>query len=287
MLLSAASFLTVVPNLRRDRRERVARLDLVRARARAWPSVAGCRPGRPSGPPSGGRGRGVVGRAVAAVAECRRRSPTAPSSPAPDVPGASGPRARRSAPSATPTTTTRHGRGEPPGGALGGHADPGPFEDHRAPWRTNGPGRAGRHVGAVRLEPGRARDVGRPPGSARAGDPASGRPSASRRQRWARDGVGRVPRTVDRRGGGDRRRAPRTGVVGSGVRAAGVDGLRHARQDSRRRARTGRRSRGALGSRDPAAAAGVGAPDPGNAEILATTYFPERLPSQYLRRWRA
>jgi hypothetical protein len=26
---------------------------------------------------------------------------------------------------------------------------------------------------------------------------------------------------------------------------------------------------------------------PVNAEILATTYFPERLPSQYLRRWRA
>ena len=26
---------------------------------------------------------------------------------------------------------------------------------------------------------------------------------------------------------------------------------------------------------------------PGNAKILATTYFPERLPSQYLRRWRA
>src|SRR6185369_14353613 len=25
----------------------------------------------------------------------------------------------------------------------------------------------------------------------------------------------------------------------------------------------------------------------GNAKILATTYFPERLPSQYLRRWRA
>jgi hypothetical protein len=25
----------------------------------------------------------------------------------------------------------------------------------------------------------------------------------------------------------------------------------------------------------------------GNAEILATTYVPERLPSQYLRRWRA
>src|SRR5438552_15607284 len=24
-----------------------------------------------------------------------------------------------------------------------------------------------------------------------------------------------------------------------------------------------------------------------NAKILATTYFPERLPSQYLRRWRA
>ena len=26
---------------------------------------------------------------------------------------------------------------------------------------------------------------------------------------------------------------------------------------------------------------------PGNAKILAATYFPERLPSQYLRRWRA
>jgi hypothetical protein len=26
---------------------------------------------------------------------------------------------------------------------------------------------------------------------------------------------------------------------------------------------------------------------PGNAKILATTYVPERLPSQYLRRWRA
>ncbi len=26
---------------------------------------------------------------------------------------------------------------------------------------------------------------------------------------------------------------------------------------------------------------------PGNAKIPATTYFPERLPSQYLRRWRA
>ena len=26
---------------------------------------------------------------------------------------------------------------------------------------------------------------------------------------------------------------------------------------------------------------------PGNAKILATTYFPERLPSQYLRRGRA
>ena len=25
----------------------------------------------------------------------------------------------------------------------------------------------------------------------------------------------------------------------------------------------------------------------GNAKIPATTYFPERLPSQYLRRWRA
>lgn len=40
------------------------------------------------------------------------------------------------------------------------------------------------------------------------------------------------------------------------------------------------------------AAAGVGrAPasstGPGHAKILATTYFPERLPSQYLRRWRA
>ncbi len=26
---------------------------------------------------------------------------------------------------------------------------------------------------------------------------------------------------------------------------------------------------------------------PVNAKTLATTYFPERLPSQYLRRWRA
>ena len=33
--------------------------------------------------------------------------------------------------------------------------------------------------------------------------------------------------------------------------------------------------------------AGFPARSPENAEIPATTYFPERLPSQYLRRWRA
>ena len=31
----------------------------------------------------------------------------------------------------------------------------------------------------------------------------------------------------------------------------------------------------------------VAAKPAGKHKILATTYFPERLPSQYLRRWRA
>ena len=40
------------------------------------------------------------------------------------------------------------------------------------------------------------------------------------------------------------------------------------------------------GSSGPAAV-GRDAMSAGNAKIPATTYFPERLPSQYLRRWRA
>ena len=73
-------------------------------------------------------------------------------------------------------------------------------------------------------------------------------------------------------------------TLGAGVAAPGRSGAREgsaavsggvviAEEDTRRPPRAG-----------PGFA---GIELPGNAKILAATYFPERLPSQYLRRWRA
>src|SRR4029079_19452994 len=87
------------------------------------------------------------------------------------------------------------------------------------------------------------------------------------------------------------------GEAGSGSGAMGSDGpsawLSGGASDSAEAPRgtvIGPKDTGRLGGGPPAdRIRSVRGPEatPGNAKILATTYFPERLPSQYLRRWRA
>src|SRR4051812_34937672 len=57
------------------------------------------------------------------------------------------------------------------------------------------------------------------------------------------------------------------------------------KQDRRRHQPARGRQRCPLADRQPERRRRI--ETPGNAKIPATTYFPERLPSQYLRRWRA
>ena len=108
-------------------------------------------------------------------------------------------------------------------------------------------------------------------------------------QRWSRDGLTDRQAPPDEDRYGQMATAISRAFVGAAGVGEGSEGTGSAA--------------GSVGSATPTGAVialkdtGLPAPRPsppestgstaGNAKILATTYFPERLPSQYLRRWRA
>ena len=79
------------------------------------------------------------------------------------------------------------------------------------------------------------------------------------------------------------------GGVGHGVRIAPVRAARGriSPRDGRKSAGCDARHGTRVRRREPPLPVARPMNSSGNAKILATTYFPERLPSQYLRRWRA
>ena len=126
---------------------------------------------------------------------------------------------------------------------------------------------------------------------------ASGAGGVTAAQRWSRAAVAaRQEPSDDVRNGHWRRERPETGSPGAEGAGSGGRGSATvmAEQD---RSRRGQRERDAADSSAAPAAVRTSGGRPtqgesraatrGNAKIPATTYFPERLPSQYLRRWRA
>ncbi len=256
----------------------VARRLGVRRRRRAWPS----RPAWVSEPASGSARVTVAGRgedarppasrsAIAPIAARHRDAPV---------------RAKMSAATAREHHEARRGRPGPGFGARRRAAapiEPAPRS------RTTGAVRAitaGRRREAGAATPGephrrpdrsRSRDVGVEAQPALLLERERDR-RASRPRNGGREPDGAAPGAVGRRPGtGTARTARRHAVRGDRTRrtarvARGVDG--HPGRHTARRSRTTRRR----------AERGTAA---GTQKIPATTYFPERLPSQYLRRWRA